>query len=71
MQGQEAKYTEGVISSLSGAGNNPRYFQISTAVQPGNSESLKFKSKRVKCKGVESLRGDVYKIIMGKMPMPR
>ncbi|MDO8303171.1 MAG: Rcs stress response system protein RcsF [Sedimentisphaerales bacterium] len=37
MQGQEAKYTEGVISSLSGPGNNPRYFQISTAVQPGNS----------------------------------
>jgi TPR repeat protein len=37
MQGQEPKYTEGVISSLSGPGNNPRYFQISTAVQPGNS----------------------------------
>jgi S1-C subfamily serine protease len=37
-QGQEAKYTERVISSLSGSGNNLRYFQISTAMQPGNSD---------------------------------
>ena len=37
LQGAEAKYTEGTISSLSGPANNPRYFQISTPVQPGNS----------------------------------
>lgn len=37
VQGSDAKFTEGVISSLSGMENNPRFFQISVAVQPGNS----------------------------------
>jgi uncharacterized protein len=37
LQGFEPKYTEGIISSLSGAKDDPRYFQISTPVQPGNS----------------------------------
>lgn len=37
MQGQEPKYTDGTISSLSGSSNNLRYFQISIPVQPGNS----------------------------------
>lgn len=37
LQGTEPKYTEGTISSLTGAANDPRHFQISTPVQPGNS----------------------------------
>jgi len=37
LQGFEPKYTEGVVSSVSGANDNPGYFQISTPVQPGNS----------------------------------
>jgi len=37
LQGTEAKYTEGTISSLSGPGNNPKYFQISVPIQAGNS----------------------------------
>ena len=37
IQGFEPKYTEGVISSLTGMQNNPRFFQISVSVQPGNS----------------------------------
>ncbi len=37
VQGTEAKYTEGSISSLSGINNNFRYFQISVPVQSGNS----------------------------------
>lgn len=37
LQGVEAKYTNGTISSLSGMGNDPKYFQISAPVQPGNS----------------------------------
>jgi TPR repeat protein len=37
IQGTEAKYTQGSINSLSGIGDDPRLFQISTAVQPGNS----------------------------------
>ncbi len=36
-QGTEAKYTQGSISSLSGFWNDPRLFQISVAIQPGNS----------------------------------
>ncbi|MFH1884569.1 MAG: serine protease, partial [Planctomycetota bacterium] len=37
VQGTEAKYTEGTISSLSGINNNFRHFQISVPVQSGNS----------------------------------
>jgi S1-C subfamily serine protease len=37
IQGAEAKFTEGSISSLSGMGNSPRFFQISVPIQPGNS----------------------------------
>jgi len=37
LQGTEPKFTEGSISSLSGSGDNPQYFQISVPVQPGNS----------------------------------
>ncbi len=36
-QGTEAKYTQGNINSLSGIGDDVRLFQISAAVQPGNS----------------------------------
>ena len=36
-QGFEPKYTKGNISSLSGIQDDPRHFQISTPVQPGNS----------------------------------
>lgn len=35
--GEEAKYTEGVISSLSGIENAASLFQITVPVQPGNS----------------------------------
>ena len=31
------KLAKGEIASLSGAGDDPRYFQISVPVQPGNS----------------------------------
>ena len=37
LQGTEVKYTQGNISSLTGAGDDPRLFQISAPVQPGNS----------------------------------
>lgn len=37
LQGIEPKLTKGEISSLSGALDDPREFQISVAVQPGNS----------------------------------
>jgi len=37
MQGFAPKLAKGEIASLSGAGDDPRYFQISAPVQPGNS----------------------------------
>lgn len=37
VQGVEPKYTNGRISGLSGLQDDPRQFQVSVAVQPGNS----------------------------------
>jgi formylglycine-generating enzyme required for sulfatase activity len=37
VQGVEPKYTEGVISSLTGVRDEPNSFQISVSLQPGNS----------------------------------
>jgi len=37
LQGFATKLAKGEIASLSGAGDDPRYFQISAPVQPGNS----------------------------------
>jgi S1-C subfamily serine protease len=37
LQGSESKVTTGIVSSLTGAINDPKSFQISVPVQPGNS----------------------------------
>ena len=37
LQGFAPKLAKGEIASLSGAGDDARYFQISVPVQPGNS----------------------------------
>ena len=37
VQGIEPKLTKGEVSSLAGAQDDPRHFQISVPVQPGNS----------------------------------
>lgn len=37
VQGVEPKYTDGVISSLTGLRDEPNNYQISVAIQPGNS----------------------------------
>lgn len=37
VQGLEPKVTDGLVNSLTGIQDNPKYFQISTAVQSGNS----------------------------------
>lgn len=44
MQGTDAKVTEGIISSIAGIGGEPNSFQISVAVQPGNSGGPLFDS---------------------------
>ncbi len=35
--GDKPKYSEGVINAISGVGNDPKSFQISIPIQPGNS----------------------------------
>jgi len=35
--GQRAKLTDGIINADSGLGDDPRYYQISVPIQPGNS----------------------------------
>jgi len=37
LQGFSPKLTKGEIASLSGTGDDPRYFQISVPARPGNS----------------------------------
>jgi S1-C subfamily serine protease len=37
LQGFEPKLTKGEINGLAGAQDDPRHFQISAAIQPGNS----------------------------------
>ena len=37
LQGLEPKLTDGIISSLSGIGNDKRVYQITNPIQPGNS----------------------------------
>lgn len=45
LQGSDVKFTTGSISSLTGIENNPRHYQISAAVQPGNSGGPLFDEK--------------------------
>ena len=45
IQGTEPKLIEGKISSLSGVQDDPRYFQISVAVQPANSGGVQVNCK--------------------------
>jgi S1-C subfamily serine protease len=40
--GSGAKYSEGVISALTGVRDDPRHLQISAAIQPGSSGSPLF-----------------------------
>ena len=43
--GNEPRYSEGVVNALTGAGNDPRYFQVSVPIQHGNSGGPLFNEK--------------------------
>jgi S1-C subfamily serine protease len=45
LQGTDVKFTTGTISSLTGIGNSPRYYQISAPLQSGNSGGALFNEK--------------------------
>ena len=49
LQGFAPKLAKGEIASLSGAGDDPRYFQISVPVQPGNSGLRRAVVNRFRC----------------------
>ena len=42
---QEPRYSEGFVNSLSGMSNDPRLFQVSIPIQPGNSGGPVFNEK--------------------------
>ena len=56
LQGTEAKYTEGVISSFSGLGNASNVMQVTVPIQPGNSGGPLFDD-----------RGNVIGVIVAKL----
>jgi len=56
LQGFSPKFAKGEIASLAGAQDNPRYFQISIPVQPGNSGG-----------GLVDSRGNVVGIVSSKL----
>lgn len=59
VQGQEPKLTDGKISSLAGMRDDPRMFQMSVPVQPGNSGGPLF-----------DLNGNVIGIIAARLESP-
>ena len=69
IQGFEPKLTRGEVSSLAGIQDDPRYFQISVPVQPGNSGSPLFDS-RGNVVGVVAMQMDDTKTlrITGSLP---
>jgi TPR repeat protein len=56
LQGFAPKLSKGEIASLSGAGDDPRYFQISAPAQPGNSGGA-----------LVDVRGNVIGIVSAKL----
>ncbi len=56
LQGLEAKLTKGDISSLAGAHDDPRHYQISVPVQPGNSGGP-----------LMDLRGNVVGVVLARL----
>lgn len=69
LQGFEPKVTSGVISSLSGIADDPRMFQISVPIQPGNSGGA-LVTRDGSVVGVVSakLSQDTTKKLTGKLP---
>ena len=58
-RGSRPKLAKGEIASLSGAGDDPRYFQISVPVQPGNSGGA-----------LVDERGNVVGVVSAKLSTP-
>jgi len=65
----EPRYSEGFINSLSGISNDPRLFQISIPIQPGNSGGPVFNEKgELIAIATSSIDDDKTKKIFGSSP---
>lgn len=70
VQGISAKYTRGNISSLSGVRDDPRNFQISVPIQPGNSGGPLVDEYGNVC-GIVVSRLDAIKLLIEKGTLPQ
>ncbi len=70
IQGFNAKFTEGIVSSLTGFGDHPRWFQISTPIQPGNSGGplLDSKGRVIGITSASAIVAEFYKMTGGRLP---
>ncbi len=66
---QEPRYSEGFVNSLSGIANDPRLFQISIPIQPGNSGGPIF-NKKEKLIGIatSSIDSEKTQKVFGAIP---
>ena len=65
----EPRYSEGFINSLSGISNDPRLFQVSIPIQPGNSGGPVFNEKgELIAIATSSIDDDKTKKIFGSSP---
>jgi S1-C subfamily serine protease len=66
---QEPRYSEGFINSLSGISNDPRLFQVSIPIQPGNSGGPVFNEKgELIGIATSSIDADKTKKVFGSSP---
>jgi len=70
MQGDAVKYTDGSISSLSGPGDSPLYYQISVPVQSGNSGGPLFNSQG-ELVGIVAAKLDAVKTLARSGDLPQ
>lgn len=70
IQGFNAKFTEGIVSSLTGFGDHPRWFQISTPIQPGNSGGplLDSKGRVIGITSASAIVAEFYRMTGGRLP---
>ena len=67
--GDRPRYYEGVINSISGAGNDPKLFQISIPIQPGNSGGPLFnESGKIIGMVTSSLDAETTSQVTGNIP---
>lgn len=70
VQGEKAKFTKGEINSMAGMRDDPRYFQISVPIQPGNSGGALLDA-RGRVLGVITMKLNAAKILKESGDIPQ